>query len=72
MNKKSCKRLVMEHSIELSTPAVKATRKLFDNLTENDLKSAGFNESDIESLGELYREIKSVCEDLEIAGEPYE
>jgi|GEM_PF-3534513 len=62
----------MEHSIELSTPAIKATRKLFDNLTESDLENAGFNTSDIEALGELYREVKGVCEDLEIAGEPYE
>lgn len=58
----------MNHDIELSTEAVRATRKLFDNLTQSDLENAGFNDADIEALGELYREVKSVCEELEIDG----
>lgn len=62
----------MNHEIELSTATVRATRKLFDNLTQSDLENAGFNESDIEALGELYREVKGACEDLEIAGESHE
>lgn len=60
----------MNHSIELSTPTIKATRKLFDALTQSDLEKAGFSQSNVESLGELYREVKAVCEDLEMAGEP--
>lgn len=58
----------MNHDIELSTATVRATRKLFDNLTQNDLENAGFNESDIEALGDLYREVKSACEELEMDG----
>ena len=54
------------HSIELSTAAVLATRKLFDHLTTNDLDSAGFDDDDIESFGELFTEIKEQCEQIEM------
>jgi hypothetical protein len=54
------------HSIELSTPAVLATRKLFDHLTTSNLEDAGFDEADIEAFGELYSEIKEQCEEIEM------
>lgn len=62
----------MSHSIELSTAVVRALRKLFDNLTESDLENTGFNARDIESLGELYRGVKGVCENLEIIEESHD
>ena len=55
-----------QHSIELSTAAVIATRKLFDHLTTNDLGNAGFNENDITAFGELFTEIREQCEEIEL------
>lgn len=57
------------HQIELSNGCVKATNKLFDYLTTDDLLEAGFNDVDVEAFGELYREIKGCIELLEMNGE---
>lgn len=54
------------HSIELSTAAVLATRKLFDHLTTSDLEGAGFDQDDINAFGELYLGIKEQCEEIEM------
>ena len=55
-----------KHSIELSTAAVLATRKLFDHLTTANLEDAGFDEADINAFGELFPGIKEQCEEIEM------
>ena len=57
------------HSIELSTAAVLATRKLFNTLTESDLIDADFTEDDIEAFGELFLGVREKVEELEMMGE---
>lgn len=55
--------------IELSKSAIFSTRKLFDMLTPNALIELGFSQSEIDSLGELYLEVKSKVEQIEITEE---
>ena len=55
--------------IELSNDCIVATNKLFDHLGTDDLLAAGFTNDDIESFGELYREVKGCIELLEMNGE---
>lgn len=55
-----------KHQIELSTATIKATLKLFHTVTKSDLEKAGFTELDIADLGELYRDIKDIDEEMEL------
>jgi hypothetical protein len=54
------------HEIELSRKAVLATRKLFNHLTTNDLDESGFEKDEVEAFGELFLEIKELCEEIEM------
>lgn len=52
--------------IELSRSAIFSTRKLFDMLTHSALLELGFSQCEIDSLSELYLEVKNVVEQIEI------
>lgn len=54
------------YEIELSKNAILSARKLFDMLTHSALLELGFEQSEIDSLGDLYLEVKSIVEQIEI------
>ena len=51
--------------IELDKKALFATQKLFNVLTKPALLELGFSESEVDSLGELYLEVKDRIEVLD-------
>ncbi|NRA78342.1 MAG: hypothetical protein HRU18_09035 [Pseudoalteromonas sp.] len=53
--------------IELNKDAIFSTRKLFDMLTHNALLELGFSQEEVDSLGDLYSEVKGVVESIEIS-----
>lgn len=52
--------------IELTKAGVMAGRKLFNNVTEDDLYRFGYSTEEIESLGELFLELKEKVEYIEM------
>jgi hypothetical protein len=52
--------------IELSKAGVLAARKLFHYVTEDDLYKFGYTSDEIEALGELFLELKSNVETIEM------
>lgn len=61
-----------KHQIELSTATPKATLKLFHTVTRQDLEKSGFTELDIADLGELYRDIKEIDEEMQLFPDEFE
>ena len=57
---------MLNHSIELSTAAVLATRKVFNLLSIEELIAKGFSENEFEALGELYNGAKECIENIEM------
>lgn len=52
--------------IELTKAGVLAGRKLFNHVTEDDLYKFGYSSEEIEALGELFLELRSKVEDIEM------
>lgn len=52
--------------IELSKAGVLAARKLFNHVTEDDLYKFGYTSDEIEALSELFLELKSNVETIEM------
>lgn len=52
--------------IELSKAGVLAARKLFNHVTEDDLYKFGYTSDEISALGELFLELKSNVETIEM------
>ena len=52
--------------IELTKAGVLAGRKLFDNVTEDDLYRFGYSSEEIEALGELFLELRAHVEHIEM------
>jgi hypothetical protein len=52
--------------IELNKSAVLSTRKLFDMLTHSALLELGFSQSEVDSLSDLYLEVKDLVEQIEM------
>lgn len=57
---------MLNHSIELTTAAVLATRKMFNLLSKEELIAKGFSENEFEALGELYSCAKECIENIEM------
>jgi len=55
--------------IELTKAGVLAGRKLFNNVTEDDLYKFGYSSEEIEALGELFLELKDKVEYIEMMEE---